>query len=330
MDLLTDLAALICFLHLIVFSVSYPYYITFFFFFIGVFRGYHISKVLAHTFASGKLRAEKGIRSEDAAEVFGVSRATLSAYEMGKSVPDLNVLNKMADFYEVSSDYICGRTNVKKSLQTDTSSVKLSQSDVNKISELSDSETVGLSLLINSAQFKKMVKALAVCYISAFYLDYYNERESKRSIPAVKKELKSSKIGNVDRVIRNAVDDFFSELSYPILHYTFGGSELVCGEFQKNFSKEYVSLLGQSELSGTATLAQCVTQLVSQIYGMNFCPEKEELFDKTDEAIKSAVDEHIKELKEALRTAKRDDKSDAGEIALELKFFEAYRDRYFS
>ena len=36
MDLLTDLAALICFLHLIVFSVSYPYYITFFFFFIGV------------------------------------------------------------------------------------------------------------------------------------------------------------------------------------------------------------------------------------------------------------------------------------------------------
>ena len=43
-----------------------------------------------------ELRAEKGIRSEDAAEVFGVSRATLSAYEMGKSVPDLNVLNKMA------------------------------------------------------------------------------------------------------------------------------------------------------------------------------------------------------------------------------------------
>ena len=259
-----------------------------------------------------ELRAEKGIRSEDAAEVFGVSRATLSAYEMGKSVPDLNVLNKMADFYGVSTDYICGRTNVKKSLQADTSSVKLSQSDVNKISELSDSETVGLSLLINSAQFKKMVKALAVCYISAFYLDYYNERESKRSI------------------IRNAVDDFFSELSYPILHYTFGGSELVCGEFQKNFSKEYVSLLNQSELSGTATLAQCVTQLVSQIYGMNFCPEKEELFDKTDEAIKSAVDEHIKELKEALRAAKRDDKSDAGEIALELKFFETYRDRYFS
>ena len=277
-----------------------------------------------------ELRAEKGIRSEDAAEVFGVSRATLSAYEMGKSVPDLNVLNKMADFYGVSTDYICGRTNVKKSLQADTSSVKLSQSDVNKISELSDSETVGLSLLINSAQFKKMVKALAGCYISAFYLDYYNERESKRSIPAVKKELKSSKIGNVDRVIRNAVDDFFSELSYPILHYTFGGSELVCGEFQKNFSKEYVSLLNQSELSGTATLAQCVTQLVSQIYGMNFCPEKEELFDKTDEAIKSAVDEHIKELKEALRAAKRDDKSDAREIALELKFFETYRDRYFS
>lgn len=79
-----------------------------------------------------ELRAEKGIRSEDAAEVFGVSRATLSAYEMGKSVPDLNVLNKMADFYGVSTDYICGRTNVKKSLQADTSSVKLSQSDVNK------------------------------------------------------------------------------------------------------------------------------------------------------------------------------------------------------
>ena len=163
-----------------------------------------------------ELRAEKGIRSEDAAEVFGVSRATLSAYEMGKSVPDLNVLNKMADFYGVSTDYICGRTNVKKSLQADTSSVKLSQSDVNKISKLSDSETVGLSLLINSAQFKKMVKALAVCYLSAFYLDYYNERESKRSVSAIKKELKATKFGNADRIIRSAAEDFFSELSYPL------------------------------------------------------------------------------------------------------------------
>lgn len=278
------------------------------------------------------LRAEKGLRSEDAAEIFGVSRATLSAYEMGKSVPDLNVLNKMADFYEVSADYLCGRTDVKKTLQAtaDTSAVKLSQNDVDKISELSDSETVGLSLLINSAQFKKLLKALAVSYISAFYLDYYNERESKRSVAAVKKELKTSRLGNTDRVIRNAVDEFFGEINYPTLHYTFGGSELVCGEFQKSFSKEYVSLLNQSELSGTATLAQCITQLVSQIYAMNFCPEKEELFDKTDEAIKSAVDEHIAELKEELRAAKKDGKADTAEISTELRFFEAYREKYFS
>ena len=55
MDLLTDLAALICFLHLIVFSVSYPYYITFFFFFIGVFRGYHNTKEKARTILIGAI-----------------------------------------------------------------------------------------------------------------------------------------------------------------------------------------------------------------------------------------------------------------------------------
>ena len=125
------------------------------------------------------------------------------------------------------------------------------------------------------------------------------------------------------------IDEFFSEISYTILNYTFGGSELTCGEFRKNFSKEYVSLLNQSDLSGTAQLAQCITQLVSQIYAMNFCPEKEELFDKTDAAIKSAVDEYIAELKDELHAAKMDGTNTA-EVSTELKFFESYREKYFS
>ena len=91
-----------------------------------------------------------------------------------------------------------------------------------------------------------------------------------------------------------------------------------------------MSLLGQSELSGTVQLTQCITQLVPQIYAMNFCPEKEALFDKTDEAIKSAVDEHIAELKEELRAAKKKGKADTAEVLTEFRFFEAYRERYFS
>lgn len=48
-----------------------------------------------------ELRKEKGLTQEQLAEVFGVSARTVSRWETGSNMPDLDILIEMADYYNV-------------------------------------------------------------------------------------------------------------------------------------------------------------------------------------------------------------------------------------
>ena len=48
-----------------------------------------------------ELRKERGITQEHLAEQFNVSRRTVSRWETGSNLPDLDILVEMADYYEV-------------------------------------------------------------------------------------------------------------------------------------------------------------------------------------------------------------------------------------
>ena len=48
-----------------------------------------------------ELRNEKNITQEQLAEKFGVSRRTVSRWETGSNMPDLDILIEMADYYDV-------------------------------------------------------------------------------------------------------------------------------------------------------------------------------------------------------------------------------------
>lgn len=48
-----------------------------------------------------ELRKEKGLTQEKTAEQFHVSRRTVSRWETGSNLPDLDVLIEMADYFEV-------------------------------------------------------------------------------------------------------------------------------------------------------------------------------------------------------------------------------------
>ena len=47
------------------------------------------------------LRREKGLTQEQFAERFGVARRTVSRWETGSNMPDLDILMEMSDFYAV-------------------------------------------------------------------------------------------------------------------------------------------------------------------------------------------------------------------------------------
>lgn len=56
-----------------------------------------------------ELREEKELRQIDVSLATGIDQKTLSNYETGKTNPDSYALLKLADFFEVSIDYILGR-----------------------------------------------------------------------------------------------------------------------------------------------------------------------------------------------------------------------------
>ena len=59
------------------------------------------------------LRKEKGISQADLGEILGVTRWSVLNYEAGKNRPDYEGLMTLADYFEVSLDYLTGRTDQK-------------------------------------------------------------------------------------------------------------------------------------------------------------------------------------------------------------------------
>ena len=53
-----------------------------------------------------KLRTEKNITQSDVASALGVSRQAVSKWETDESLPDLDKLVKLADLYEVTTDFL--------------------------------------------------------------------------------------------------------------------------------------------------------------------------------------------------------------------------------
>lgn len=60
-----------------------------------------------------ELRKEKKFTQEEAANQFGVKLSTYQKYERDAISPPYDILIKIADFYNVSTDYLLGRTEIK-------------------------------------------------------------------------------------------------------------------------------------------------------------------------------------------------------------------------
>lgn len=55
-----------------------------------------------------KLRKEKKINQEDLAKIIGVQKSTISLYELGKNDPSDKVKIAIAQYFNISLDYLIG------------------------------------------------------------------------------------------------------------------------------------------------------------------------------------------------------------------------------
>ena len=60
------------------------------------------------------LRIDRGYTQEQIAKYLGISQNTYYQYEIGVLNYPLDAVVKLADFYDVSTDYLLGRTSVKE------------------------------------------------------------------------------------------------------------------------------------------------------------------------------------------------------------------------
>ena len=59
-----------------------------------------------------KLREEKGTSQQALASAIGVAKSSIGLYENGDNVPDVKAIVKLANFYDVSADYLLGMSGV--------------------------------------------------------------------------------------------------------------------------------------------------------------------------------------------------------------------------
>jgi len=57
-----------------------------------------------------ELRLEKELKQSDVAKNMNVVFGTISNWERGKSFPNIEELKNLADYFNVSADYLLGRT----------------------------------------------------------------------------------------------------------------------------------------------------------------------------------------------------------------------------
>ena len=62
------------------------------------------------------LRREFNISGKTLAQWLDVTDANVSQWETGRNYPNQAVLEKIADYFDVSLDYLMGRTDIKKPL----------------------------------------------------------------------------------------------------------------------------------------------------------------------------------------------------------------------
>ncbi|GET06785.1 XRE family transcriptional regulator [Ligilactobacillus agilis] len=94
------------------------------------------------------LRKEKRVSQTELAKIVGVSQTTVTAWETGKAEPSSSAVSNLADYFNVTTDYLLGRPEKKKEKQN----VELTDDDIIMTyqgKELSDEDREIIKRLMN-------------------------------------------------------------------------------------------------------------------------------------------------------------------------------------
>ena len=65
-----------------------------------------------------ELREKNQLTQAELSKHLKISPSTVGMYEQGRREPDIDTLKKLSDFFEVSIDYLLGKTNFRNHTET--------------------------------------------------------------------------------------------------------------------------------------------------------------------------------------------------------------------
>ena len=83
-----------------------------------------------------QLREQRGITQQELADKLKITRQSLSLYEKAERTINIELLARIADFFNVSTDYLMGRTDtatMNEDIQTACKITGLSEEAINKL-----------------------------------------------------------------------------------------------------------------------------------------------------------------------------------------------------
>lgn len=100
-----------------------------------------------------ELRQNIGLLQSELAQKIGVSTSTIGMYEQNRRDPDTDTLKRLADFFNVSTDYLLGRTLVeqidKKLQNNDIAIAANSKVDLGKLAQIDNKTAKLINTLID-------------------------------------------------------------------------------------------------------------------------------------------------------------------------------------
>ena len=79
-----------------------------------------------------KERLNRGLKQSELAETLFLDRTSISKYETGKQIPETPTLEKLADFFQISVDYLLGKIDTPNNISQKSNLNKKDERDIEK------------------------------------------------------------------------------------------------------------------------------------------------------------------------------------------------------
>ena len=117
------------------------------------------------------LRNEKNMSQQELADALGISKSSINMYERGERQPNFEVLETIADYFNVDIDYLHGRTNIRKKVHFDNDGTEYipvtSDPDIRRIQRAREK--------MSTQEKAKMMKILEASFDDYFGDDFIDE-----------------------------------------------------------------------------------------------------------------------------------------------------------